>query len=221
MSLGGTNNAVAGINLTDAELAQIQTTATGTVTIGDSAQTGNITFTTATPATTAGASTAGRPEPPAAGPDHPRRRPGTGTGLNGNGGTVTLTPGTGGIVAPLSAAGVPLATQGFNATGLTLTPTLNFAPTPGTQLTLINNTATPASSHPITGAFTNLPQGGTISASYGGTTYYFQVNYAGGDGNDLVLTNVNLPKRSRSAQSAVICTATRCRFRPRPLPVCR
>ena len=56
MSLGGTNSAVAGINLTDAELAQIQTTATGTVTVGDS-QTGNITFTTATVATTAGAST--------------------------------------------------------------------------------------------------------------------------------------------------------------------
>ena len=38
MSLGGTNNAVAGINLTDAELAQIQTAFTGTVTIGDTSQ---------------------------------------------------------------------------------------------------------------------------------------------------------------------------------------
>ena len=57
MSLGGTNNAVDGINLTDAELAQIYTTASGTVTIGDGSQTGNITFTTATPATTGGAST--------------------------------------------------------------------------------------------------------------------------------------------------------------------
>ena len=57
---------------------------------------------------------------------------------------------------------------------------------------LINNTATPAASNPITGTFTNLPQGGTISASYGGTTYY-SVNYAGGDGNDLVLTNELAP----------------------------
>ena len=57
---------------------------------------------------------------------------GTGTGLDGNGGTVTLMPGTGGIVAPLAApSGVPLATNGFNATGLTLTPTLNFAPAVG------------------------------------------------------------------------------------------
>ena len=35
MSLGGANNAVAGVNLTDAELARIQTTAAGTLTIGD------------------------------------------------------------------------------------------------------------------------------------------------------------------------------------------
>ena len=74
MSLGGTNNAVAGINLTDAELAQIQTTATGTVTIGDSSQTGNITFTTATPATDCGRIDRGRPGPHRSGPDHPRRR---------------------------------------------------------------------------------------------------------------------------------------------------
>ena len=85
---------------------------------------------------------------------------------------------------------MPLATQGFNATGLTLTPTLEFRAHPGTQLTLINNTATPAASNPITGTFANLPQGGTISATYGGTTYCFQANYAGGDGNDLVLTAI-------------------------------
>ena len=46
MKLGGSNNAVAGINLTDAELVQIQPlpTLSGTVTIGDSSQTGDITF---------------------------------------------------------------------------------------------------------------------------------------------------------------------------------
>ena len=75
MSIGGTNNAVTGINLTDAELAQIYTTASGTVTFGDSSQTGNITFTTATPATTAGASTVVVQIPNRSGPDHPRRRP--------------------------------------------------------------------------------------------------------------------------------------------------
>ena len=58
---------------------------------------------------------------------------------------------------------------------------------------LIDDTATPAATNPITGAFTNLPQGGVISDSYGGTTYYFLVNYAGGDGNDLVLTSETAP----------------------------
>ena len=190
MSIGGTNNAVAGINLTDAELAQIYTTAGGTVTLGDSSQTGNITCTTATPATTAGASTVVVQS--ATGPGQiVLDDTGSGTGLSGNGGSVTLTPGTGGILTPLNASGVPLATQGFNATGLTLSLSLNFAPTVGTQLTLINNTTTPASSHPITGVFANLPQGGTIWATYSGTAYWFQANYAAGDGNDLVLTAIS------------------------------
>ena len=57
MSIGGANNAVAGINLTDAELARILTAPTGAITIGDANQTGNITLTTATPATTGGAAT--------------------------------------------------------------------------------------------------------------------------------------------------------------------
>ena len=53
--IGGTNDAaIAGINLTSAELAQIETMATGSITIGDTCQAGNITFTLATPATTSG-----------------------------------------------------------------------------------------------------------------------------------------------------------------------
>ena len=131
------------------------------MTIGDSSQTGNITFTTATPATTAGASTVVVQDP--AGPGQIILDDGgTGTGLNGNGGTVSLDAGHRRHRGPFRPAGVPLATQGFNATGLTLTPTLNFAPTPGTQLTIINNTATPAASNPITGTLANLPQGGVI-----------------------------------------------------------
>ena len=56
MLIGGTNSMpVQGINLTSAEMAQIATATGGTVTIGDTAQTGNITFSTATPVTTAGA----------------------------------------------------------------------------------------------------------------------------------------------------------------------
>jgi hypothetical protein len=190
MSLGETKNVVAGINLSDAELAAIQTAASGTVTVGDSAQTGNITFTNATVATTAGASTVVMQA--ASGPGQIiLDDAGTCTGLDGNGGTVSLSPGTGGIAAPMSSAsGVPLATNGFNATGLPLTPTLSFAPTVGTQLTLVNNTATPAAGNPIVGTFANLPPGGIVTLTYAGTPYKFRVNYAGGDGNDLVLTCV-------------------------------
>jgi len=54
--------------------------------------------------------------------------------------------------------------------------------TAGTVLTVIDNTATT----PISGTFTNLPDGGTITV--GNNT--FQANYEGGDGNDLTLTVV-------------------------------
>jgi len=53
--VGDTSSPVAGINLGSAELADIHTTATGTLTFGDDSQTGDITFRTARPATTAGA----------------------------------------------------------------------------------------------------------------------------------------------------------------------
>jgi len=116
MSIGGTNNAVAGINLTDAELAQIFTTASGTVTFGDSSQTGNITFTTATPATTPGAATAVVQS--TTGPGQIiLDDTGSGTGLNGNSGTVTLTPGTGDTAAFSETFDTPNL-----GTGKTLTP---------------------------------------------------------------------------------------------------
>jgi hypothetical protein len=212
MSLGGTNNAVAGINLTDAELAQIQTTASGTVTIGDSSQTGDITFTNATVATTPGAGTIVEQDPTSTGQvilDDAgtgtsvngdgvavTSTPGTngiegavaGTALDGNGGTVTLTPGANGVEAVVAAAADTwLVTNGFTVpTGTSLILDLNFAPSPGTPLTIIDNTAVAGTA--ISGTFANLPQGGTISASYGGATYVFTADYSGGDGNDLVLT---------------------------------
>ena len=99
MQIGGNNNAaVAGVNLTSAELARIVTTSTGTITIGDSSQTGNITFTTATPATTAGASTVVMQSASGVGQIILDDGAGSGTALSGNGGALTLTAGTGGIV---------------------------------------------------------------------------------------------------------------------------
>ncbi|HEY5313892.1 MAG TPA: hypothetical protein VIK18_15290, partial [Pirellulales bacterium] len=109
------------------------------------------------------------------------------TALNGNGGTVTLTAGTGGIQASLLSAGLPLATAGFSASG-SLQLSLGFAPTAGMQLTIVSNTA--AVGDAIAGTFSNLPQGGIYTASYLGTAYTFRASYDGGDGNDLVLTEI-------------------------------
>jgi hypothetical protein len=47
--------------------------------------------------------------------------------------------------------------------------------------TVISNT----SANPISGTFSNLPDGGTITSA-SGTTY--KANYEGGDGNNLTLT---------------------------------
>ena len=116
MSLGGSNNAaVAGINLTSAELARIFTVASGAITIGDSSQTGNITFSGATTAATAGAATVVVQSTTGAG--QIVLDDSNGTALNGNGGAISLTAGAGGIAA-LSAADT---TAEIGATGATVT----------------------------------------------------------------------------------------------------
>ncbi len=99
MSIGGTNTAVNGVNLTDAELARLMTVGSGTITFGDTAQTGDITFSTATAATTAGASTTVIQSTAGAGKIVLDDSANTGTALNGNGGVISLTAGTGGITA--------------------------------------------------------------------------------------------------------------------------
>ena len=203
INVGNTQGTGGGIDLTNAELAQISTGAAGSITIGDGSQEGNITFADAVPAATPGAATVVFQDPTGPGQIILDDSDG-GTALDGNGGTVTLMPGTGGVATPLTPSGVPLATQGFDADGLTLTPTLPFAPTPGTQYTVVDNTAAPAADNPITGTFANLPQGGPLSASYDGTTYYFAANYAGGDGNDLVLTNTATPAQPQTISFASI-----------------
>jgi autotransporter-associated beta strand protein len=60
--------------------------------------------------------------------------------------------------------------------------TINGRLTPGLVFTVISNTSV----NPINGIFSNLPDGSTITLA--GNT--FQVNYEGGDGNDLALTVV-------------------------------
>ena len=52
----------------------------------------------------------------------------------------------------------------------------------GLRLTLVSNT----SADPISGTFSNLPDGGTVAINGNN----FQASYKGGDGNDLTLTVV-------------------------------
>ncbi|MES2922414.1 MAG: cadherin-like beta sandwich domain-containing protein [Verrucomicrobiota bacterium] len=71
----------------------------------------------------------------------------------------------------------------YDATALTANLTLDFIPTTGASLTLINNTGL----NFITGQFTNLAHGQQVDLSFNGLTYRFVANYYGGTGNDLVL----------------------------------
>jgi sugar lactone lactonase YvrE len=95
MSIGGSDSATDGINLTDAELAHIITTSGGTITFGDASQTGDLIFATARTATTAGASTIVLQATDGTGAivlDEQFR----GKAINGNGGSISLTAGTSG-----------------------------------------------------------------------------------------------------------------------------
>ena len=88
----------------------------------------------------------------------------------------------------ITAGTVPLTANGFTPTGFTVgAVTLGFDPAPGQVLTLVNNT----SGNPIVGAFTDLPDGGTVLTNHGGRSLLFQASYSGGDGNDLTLTLLN------------------------------
>ena len=78
---------------------------------------------------------------------------------------------------------VPLTTSEFTAVGSTVNLTLNFAPTPGTDLVVVKTTG-PAF---INGTFDNLTNGQPVALTYGGVTFNFVANYYGGSGNDLVL----------------------------------
>ena len=83
----------------------------------------------------------------------------------------------------VTGAEVPVKSNGFDVAGKTLNITLQFAPSPGTQLMVLRNTGPGI----IRGRFSNLAQGQTIALSYAGITYHYVANYYGGAGNDLVL----------------------------------
>ena len=82
-----------------------------------------------------------------------------------------------------SASDIPITANGYTIGSDTLQMTLNFAPDPGTPLTVIRNTGLSF----ISGKFSNLPQGGALSIKYNSSQYNYIANYYGGKGNDLVL----------------------------------
>jgi alpha-tubulin suppressor-like RCC1 family protein/phosphodiesterase/alkaline phosphatase D-like protein len=75
----------------------------------------------------------------------------------------------------------------FDATGLSIDLSLGFAPEPGTNLTVVRQTGTGF----IKGAIEGLAQGQTLRLIHAGISYPFEVNYHGGDGNDLLLEWAN------------------------------
>nr|WP_303652791.1 Ig-like domain repeat protein [Paludisphaera mucosa] len=187
MSLGAGDVQLKGVNLTNAELARIVTLATGEVVVGDHAQTGDVTLTGATIATTAGAATTVVQS--AVGDGGIVLAPGATTALDGHGGAVTLIPGTGGLAADVPAAGSTFTTRGFTAAGLALNLGLPFAPEAGRTMTIVRNTG-----GPIVGEFTNLPDGEVVTlVGVDARSYEFLVSYAGGSGHDLTLTAMAAP----------------------------
>ncbi|MEI7956639.1 MAG: hypothetical protein WCJ66_15855, partial [Verrucomicrobiota bacterium] len=82
-----------------------------------------------------------------------------------------------------SASSVPVTATSYTATGNTVNLALNFAPSTGTNLTVVRNTGIAF----ISGVFGNLSQGQVVNLTYGGISYPFVADYFGGTGNDLVL----------------------------------
>ena len=66
--------------------------------------------------------------------------------------------------------------------------TLGYAPTPGHEYRIIDNTG----SGSITGIFNGMPEAGVFALTYSGTPFTFSITYSGGDGNDVVITSLSL-----------------------------
>ena len=99
------------------------------------------------------------------------------------GASASRAPGQDIIANYVTGSEVPVRSNGFDAEGKTIDLALNFAPPPGTQLMLVQNTGPGI----IRGRFSNLAQGQTITLTFSGLTYHFVANYYGGRGNDLIL----------------------------------
>ncbi|MCA9309982.1 MAG: hypothetical protein KDA21_02185 [Phycisphaerales bacterium] len=60
---------------------------------------------------------------------------------------------------------------------------LGAAPSLTDVFTIIDNQGV----DPISGTFAGIPEGGTVTGTFGGTAYNFAVSYTGGSGNDVVI----------------------------------
>lgn len=84
---------------------------------------------------------------------------------------------------------------------------LAFAPPAGTVLTAVMNTGSSA----ISGRFGDLADGAVVNAEFGGVAYQFIAGYAGGDGNDLVLSLIgpgilDLTHQATTSSGSVVST---------------
>src|SRR5262249_48130635 len=76
----------------------------------------------------------------------------------------------------------------FIGNNVTLNLTLGFTPVAGNSFTIIKNDT----NVDITGAFDGLPEGKIFNVTSGSFKADLQITYQGGDGNDVVLTAVNV-----------------------------
>ncbi len=81
-----------------------------------------------------------------------------------------------------------------NLAGTRLKVFLNFPSSLSNQFVIINNDG----AEPITGTFAGLPQNATLTA--GGQQ--FRISYTGGDGNDVVLTQINVLRPALTIERA-------------------
>ncbi len=81
----------------------------------------------------------------------------------------------------------PLVMERFAGSGPAPSLALEFAPGPGTGLTVVEQTGL----DPFADRFSNLAQGEVVVLHHNGVNYRFVANYFGGSGNDLVLEWAN------------------------------
>ena len=162
MNIGGTNiNVVNGINLTSTELTRLIVASGGTIVFGDTNQTGNITFSGAGPTNYTYVEVEVLQSPTGPG-QVVLQEPGPGgIALNDINGLVSISPGTGNILAEVypGNSGEPLSAATFYMTGLTIDFALQALPTADSVITAVYSGGL---NGPM-GTFSNIPPGSVVA----------------------------------------------------------